>query len=86
MDYMANIQMLRAMSSLTSKNNVKPNIQNNTVLKPITQTQKDRYNCKWCAKQFPRSANLKRHERTHTGEQPYKCKECLRLFSISSNL
>ncbi|XP_054267051.1 transcription factor hamlet-like [Macrosteles quadrilineatus] len=47
---------------------------------------KDRYACKFCGKQFPRSANLTRHLRTHTGEQPYKCKYCERCFSISSNL
>ena len=47
---------------------------------------KDRYGCKFCGKVFPRSANLTRHLRTHTGEQPYKCKYCERSFSISSNL
>ncbi|KAL1115816.1 hypothetical protein AAG570_006106 [Ranatra chinensis] len=47
---------------------------------------KDRYACKFCGKVFPRSANLTRHLRTHTGEQPYKCKYCERSFSISSNL
>ncbi|XP_013097848.2 sal-like protein 3 [Stomoxys calcitrans] len=47
---------------------------------------KDRYTCKFCGKVFPRSANLTRHLRTHTGEQPYKCKYCERSFSISSNL
>lgn len=47
---------------------------------------KDRYACKYCRKVFPRSANLTRHVRTHTGEQPYKCKYCERSFSISSNL
>ena len=45
-----------------------------------------RYSCKFCGKAFPRSANLTRHLRTHTGEQPYKCKYCERSFSISSNL
>ena len=47
---------------------------------------KDRYSCRYCAKVFPRSANLTRHLRTHTGEQPYKCQYCRRCFSISSNL
>lgn len=47
---------------------------------------KDRYTCKFCGKVFPRSANLTRHLRTHTGEQPYLCKYCQRSFSISSNL
>jgi len=45
-----------------------------------------RYACRYCGKVFPRSANLTRHLRTHTGEQPYKCKYCERQFSISSNL
>jgi hypothetical protein len=47
---------------------------------------RSRYGCKYCGKVFPRSANLTRHLRTHTGEQPYKCKYCERSFSISSNL
>ena len=47
---------------------------------------KHKYACKFCGKHFPRSANLTRHLRTHTGEQPYKCKFCERSFSISSNL
>jgi uncharacterized Zn-finger protein len=47
---------------------------------------KAKYTCKFCGKMFPRSANLTRHLRTHTGEQPYKCKYCERSFSISSNL
>ena len=47
---------------------------------------KDRYSCRFCGKIFPRSVNLTRHLRTHTGEQPYKCRYCERSFSISSNL
>lgn len=53
---------------------------------PIMHKSRDRYSCKFCGKVFPRSANLTRHLRTHTGEQPYKCKYCERSFSISSNL
>ncbi|XP_047484269.1 histone-lysine N-methyltransferase PRDM16-like [Penaeus chinensis] len=51
-----------------------------------TAKPRERYACKFCGKVFPRSANLTRHLRTHTGEQPYKCKFCERSFSISSNL
>ncbi|KAL8624326.1 hypothetical protein ACOMHN_044757 [Nucella lapillus] len=53
---------------------------------PNSNKPKERYSCKFCGKIFPRSANLTRHLRTHTGEQPYKCKYCERSFSISSNL
>uniref|UniRef100_A0AC34QBL6 C2H2-type domain-containing protein n=1 Tax=Panagrolaimus sp. JU765 TaxID=591449 RepID=A0AC34QBL6_9BILA len=48
--------------------------------------RKEKYTCRFCNKVFPRSANLTRHLRTHTGEQPYKCHYCERSFSISSNL
>ncbi|XP_074598793.1 uncharacterized protein LOC141853373 isoform X2 [Brevipalpus obovatus] len=51
-----------------------------------TIKSKERYACRYCSKVFPRSANLTRHLRTHTGEQPYTCKYCNRSFSISSNL
>ncbi|XP_064459839.1 histone-lysine N-methyltransferase PRDM16-like [Ornithodoros turicata] len=53
---------------------------------PLGARPRERYSCKFCGKVFPRSANLTRHLRTHTGEQPYKCKYCERSFSISSNL
>lgn len=56
------------------------------IMTPHIPRPKDRYTCKFCGKVFPRSANLTRHLRTHTGEQPYKCKFCERSFSISSNL
>ncbi|CAF4638241.1 unnamed protein product [Rotaria sp. Silwood1] len=49
-------------------------------------SNKYKYICSYCGKDFPRSANLTRHLRTHTGEQPYGCKYCERSFSISSNL
>ena len=36
-------------------------------LTPPSGKPKDRYSCKFCGKVFPRSANLTRHLRTHTG-------------------
>ncbi|EUB64853.1 MDS1 and EVI1 complex locus protein EVI1 [Echinococcus granulosus] len=42
----------------------------------------ERFHCQYCGKMFPRSANLTRHIRTHTGEQPYKCAFCPRCFNM----
>ena len=53
---------------------------------PVVKEQASKYVCRFCSKIFPRSANLTRHLRTHTGEQPYRCEHCARAFSISSNL
>ena len=63
-----------------------PMMKQNDHFSSYNQKMKERYCCKFCGKVFPRSANLTRHLRTHTGEQPYKCKYCERSFSISSNL
>ncbi|XP_028274709.1 MDS1 and EVI1 complex locus protein isoform X6 [Parambassis ranga] len=57
-----------------------------TLPETLLRKGKERYACRYCGKIFPRSANLTRHLRTHTGEQPYRCKYCDRSFSISSNL
>jgi len=46
----------------------------------------DHYCCRFCFKDFPKTANLARHERSHTGEQPYCCRYCKKCFSISSNM
>ncbi|XP_039615536.1 histone-lysine N-methyltransferase MECOM isoform X4 [Polypterus senegalus] len=58
----------------------------NNMPENLLRKGKERYTCRYCGKIFPRSANLTRHLRTHTGEQPYRCKYCDRSFSISSNL
>lgn len=73
-------------NGIASNNNNNNTNSVNHNLPPGATKNKDRYSCKFCGKVFPRSANLTRHLRTHTGEQPYKCKYCERSFSISSNL
>ncbi|XP_074654534.1 MDS1 and EVI1 complex locus protein EVI1-B-like [Tubulanus polymorphus] len=76
------IKDLPTMMKLTGK----PAPETHHQFSPYAAKMKERYSCKFCGKIFPRSANLTRHLRTHTGEQPYKCKYCERSFSISSNL
>ena len=43
------------------------------IIQPIVNNHgnspKQKYSCRFCGKMFPRSANLTRHLRTHTGEQ-----------------
>ena len=41
--------------------------------------------CKHCSKCFRRAWELKRHNRTHTGERPFKCNYCGKGFSDVRN-
>ena len=49
-------------------------------------TEEKPYHCESCDKRFTRSADLKRHKRTHTGEKPYECEFCQKRFAQSSTL
>jgi Zinc finger, C2H2 type len=94
-DLLANVPQLLSASNQSASPGARSNHNNNNVKQvnhnlssnsAMTNKNKDRYACRFCGKVFPRSANLTRHLRTHTGEQPYSCKYCERSFSISSNL
>jgi hypothetical protein len=42
--------------------------------------------CSTCPSKFSRSHDLKRHEKTHSGEKPFNCPRCLKTFSRSDAL
>lgn len=77
-------QTLRTPRRVSSEK--KHDLPRSESLSPPGKRPGERFHCQYCGKMFPRSANLTRHIRTHTGEQPYKCAFCPRCFSISSNL
>lgn len=57
------------------------------VTKPqIEVNRRKSFVCKFCARTFGSSSNLKRHEMIHTGEKPFNCEHCSRPFREMSTL
>ena len=55
-------------------------LHNNTCYSHYIRQHTTRFQCQTCNSCFPVLSQLKRHQRSHTGEKPYKCHYCGRAF------
>ncbi|XP_071403624.1 zinc finger protein 585A-like [Centroberyx affinis] len=42
--------------------------------------------CPTCGKTYSRAADMRRHQRSHTGERPFQCSQCKKLFQFQYDL
>lgn len=51
-----------------------------------SDSEKKKFECKYCGKKFTKSGHMTAHIRSHTSEKPYTCAVCLKAFSLKSTL
>lgn len=70
----------------------RPSTSQTSTLHPSASCQqtKDRKKkarvCFYCSKEYTHTGDLRKHERSHTGEKPYACPVCHMKFPHSSNM
>ncbi|XP_071957365.1 uncharacterized protein [Antedon mediterranea] len=73
-------------SSEKSFNSLPAKIIHSPPGKQVTEDLRRKFSCDVCQKKFLSSRDLKRHDRTHTGERPFVCTDCNRNFGFKHSL
>ncbi|XP_078500171.1 uncharacterized protein LOC144755275 isoform X2 [Lissotriton helveticus] len=68
-----------------SHNTVLPHLSN-AKISVCRQIRYGPYACPECEKMFKTNQDLRRHQRTHSGERPYHCADCGKRFARSHHL
>ncbi|XP_060762241.1 hypermethylated in cancer 2 protein-like [Neoarius graeffei] len=61
-------------------------LEQSSTMQPTADMRFKPFSCSFCPKSFHSGADLKRHQRSHTGEKPYGCAMCGKRFSLRGNL
>ncbi|KAF7656157.1 hypothetical protein LDENG_00045320 [Lucifuga dentata] len=80
----ASPRLVRQRRSLKMTKNLSSSINKGS--KTSRRGQTSDKTCPTCGKTYSRAADMRRHQRTHTGEQPYRCSRCNKPFHFQHDL